>query len=173
MRTLLMMLAMAAASTTHAATVTTDVCPLRSQLVCVQSVSDLDIEGTRYNVEFVFGSFDSIYASGTETPFTDLTSAFVAGQALAAELNTTAARRVDYGGGAEIAFFQVPFIVSGDIGYSRWGFGVDAWENRNPGALDSGTAAPYAVFSTVVPIPAAVWLFGSALFGLGWFRRAS
>jgi len=25
----------------------------------------------------------------------------------------------------------------------------------------------------VVPIPAAVWLFGSALFGLGWFRRLS
>ena len=23
----------------------------------------------------------------------------------------------------------------------------------------------------VVPIPAAVWLFGSALFGLGWMRR--
>ncbi len=26
---------------------------------------------------------------------------------------------------------------------------------------------------TVVPVPAAVWLFGSALAGLGWFRRKS
>jgi hypothetical protein len=26
-------------------------------------------------------------------------------------------------------------------------------------------------FSTAVPIPAAVWLFGSALAGLGWMRR--
>ena len=25
---------------------------------------------------------------------------------------------------------------------------------------------------TAVPIPAAVWLFGSALVGLGWFRRS-
>jgi hypothetical protein len=27
------------------------------------------------------------------------------------------------------------------------------------------------VMTTAVPIPAAVWLFGSALAGLGWFRR--
>jgi hypothetical protein len=25
--------------------------------------------------------------------------------------------------------------------------------------------------ATVVPVPAAVWLFGSALAGLGWLRR--
>jgi hypothetical protein len=29
----------------------------------------------------------------------------------------------------------------------------------------------YLVNSTIVPIPAAVWLFGSALAGLGWLRR--
>ena len=27
------------------------------------------------------------------------------------------------------------------------------------------------VVGTAVPVPAAVWLFGSALAGLGWFRR--
>jgi hypothetical protein len=27
------------------------------------------------------------------------------------------------------------------------------------------------VVAAAVPIPAAVWLFGSALTGLGWFRR--
>jgi hypothetical protein len=33
-------------------------------------------------------------------------------------------------------------------------------------------AAPYSSFSiTAIPIPAAVWLFGSALAGLGWMRR--
>ena len=30
-----------------------------------------------------------------------------------------------------------------------------------------------SVVATVVPIPAAVWLFGSALAGLGWMRRRS
>jgi hypothetical protein len=36
------------------------------------------------------------------------------------------------------------------------------------GATDKGV---YLVRSSVVPIPAAAWLFGSALAGLGWFRR--
>jgi len=30
---------------------------------------------------------------------------------------------------------------------------------------------PFAEFSRPIPIPAAVWLFISALMGLGWFRR--
>jgi len=37
----------------------------------------------------------------------------------------------------------------------------------------NGSSGEYISFIgiTVVPIPAAVWLFGSALFGLGWLRR--
>jgi len=31
--------------------------------------------------------------------------------------------------------------------------------------------ASFRVYGSVVPIPAAVWLFGSALAGLGWMRR--
>jgi hypothetical protein len=37
------------------------------------------------------------------------------------------------------------------------------------GPIDWGADANFAV--SVVPIPAAAWLFGSALAGLGWFRR--
>jgi hypothetical protein len=37
------------------------------------------------------------------------------------------------------------------------------------GSIDQAVAASFSV--SVVPIPAAVWLFGSALAGLGWFRR--
>ena len=29
----------------------------------------------------------------------------------------------------------------------------------------------YLVRSSIVPIPAALWLFGSGLIGLGWFKR--
>ena len=37
-----------------------------------------------------------------------------------------------------------------------------------------GQSNPAGYFSaTLVPIPAAVWLFGSALVGLGWLRRAA
>jgi hypothetical protein len=34
-----------------------------------------------------------------------------------------------------------------------------------------GSPHTWNLSSSVVPIPAAVWLFGSALAGLGWFRR--
>ncbi len=36
---------------------------------------------------------------------------------------------------------------------------------------DDGQGVFTHTFTQVVPIPAAVWLFGSALAGLGWFRR--
>jgi hypothetical protein len=35
------------------------------------------------------------------------------------------------------------------------------------------SAAPVTWTVSAVPIPAAVWLFGSALAGLGWLRRKS
>jgi hypothetical protein len=34
-----------------------------------------------------------------------------------------------------------------------------------------GVNSGYITATSVVPVPAAVWLFGSALAGLGWFRR--
>ena len=33
------------------------------------------------------------------------------------------------------------------------------------------SATSYSLGASVVPIPAAAWLFGSALMGLGWMRR--
>jgi hypothetical protein len=40
----------------------------------------------------------------------------------------------------------------------------DTWISR-------GSDTPFRLYSNVIPIPAAVWLFGSALAGLGWMRR--
>jgi hypothetical protein len=41
--------------------------------------------------------------------------------------------------------------------------------NGNGQPINSGLDVAY--FTTAVPVPAAVWLFGSALAGLGWLRR--
>jgi len=38
---------------------------------------------------------------------------------------------------------------------------------------DIAINADLKVYGSVVPIPAAVWLFGSALLGLGWFRQSA
>jgi len=52
---------------------------------------------------------------------------------------------------------QVYSVYLGGVGFSRWNTGVDNYQL-------SVSAAP-------VPIPAAAWLFGSALAGLGVFGR--
>jgi len=52
-------------------------------------------------------------------------------------------------------------IVGGCAGFT----GCEQWDNQDQQrAIVSG-------YISAVPIPAAVWLFGSALFGLGWMRR--
>jgi hypothetical protein len=55
---------------------------------------------------------------------------------------------------------SVHSVIVGDHGFSTGGFG----SFYLPPQLDNFSAS-------VVPIPAAVWLFGSALAGLGWLRR--
>ncbi len=47
---------------------------------------------------------------------------------------------------------------------------ADGWSAPGPGSDWSNT---FTLDAAVVPIPAAAWLFGSALVGLGWMRRAS
>jgi hypothetical protein len=51
--------------------------------------------------------------------------------------------------------------LSIDPSYTTTGFGVSS------GAMELDNFS-----ATVVPIPAALWLFGSALAGLGWLRRS-
>jgi hypothetical protein len=55
---------------------------------------------------------------------------------------------------------------------------ADAWQGLASVQFDTSGGSPVYVDNIVtdvvaaaVPIPAAVWLFGSALTGLGWFRR--
>lgn len=49
---------------------------------------------------------------------------------------------------------------------------VSNFENETPLGMDiTERTLQWASGATVVPVPAAAWLFGSALMGLGWLRR--
>jgi hypothetical protein len=48
---------------------------------------------------------------------------------------------------------------------------VAGFQDQDPGAGEVTSA--YFGGTTVVPVPAAVWLFGSGLAALGWMRRRS
>jgi hypothetical protein len=79
------------------------------------------------------------------------------------------------------------------VGTRAFNFNLDTWMTNVGGTIAVATAPPPLAFETAcardpctvfnhgrvvtsgtisaVPVPAAVWLFGSALAGLGWFRR--
>ena len=92
----------------------------------------------------------------------------------------------DFSGEGGGIFVQFEALGSGK---TTWCLGVTGCSYTGPGDLRSGEklyigypgsgpgaviSDPYSgvqVFATTVPVPAAVWLFGSALAGLGWLRR--
>ncbi len=136
-----------------------------SSLGVVTGIGDLDIGGTLYNVDFeALGGFSTF---GGEVDFwSSANEAIVAAGAI-----------------NEIFNFEVePLPVVNNFELTVylvfWGDGCCAEESVIVGGVWQGTggvpAFPNIAVATswsVVPIPAAVWLFGSALAGLGWFRR--
>jgi hypothetical protein len=68
---------------------------------------------------------------------------------------------------SEIFYYKIPEYPLVESQYFLGGFGA---------AANGGTSPEIAyewsiIVTQVVPIPASVWLFGSALGGLGWMRR--
>jgi hypothetical protein len=61
------------------------------------------------------------------------------------------------------AFFDSFNVVASNVKYLQF--------NNNTEGTDSWIFGVASLSATVVPIPAAVWLLGSALAGLGWLRR--
>lgn len=55
------------------------------------------------------------------------------------------------------------------VGYN--GVGVEAYFAAHVGGFDDGNGVSSAKFASVVPVPAAVWLFGSGLLGLAAVSR--
>jgi hypothetical protein len=69
----------------------------------------------------------------------------------------------------EPTWFDFSYAGIDRLEFSSFG-GVDA-DSADGGSGNHFVMDNFTFTSTVVPIPAAVWLFGSALAGLGWMRR--
>ena len=99
---------------------------------------------------------------------------------------------VSVSAGKYVAFFSASNLFDGERGTSQMGLVAQSLSNYNDGdwvymnngddfgRLSTHSWAEITTYDTAftvqtssVPVPAAVWLFGSAIAGLGWFRRAS
>ncbi len=135
----------------------------------VTAIEALDVGGTLYNVDFEATSYTT-FPGDTSFWLGDLVGASDAAVAINALLNTN----VPAPNGA-INNIGVSFYLIAHSG----GFAVEGANIGTPLVADfivfSTTTFPdplaLTAWSLTVPVPAAVWLFGSALGVLGWLRR--
>jgi hypothetical protein len=131
----------------------------------VTGIGGLDIGGILYNVDFeAWGELDDYTTFGGEEDFwIELGEVLDAASAVNAVLSSPGivgvnnpslfTYQVNHSGGSA--------LESIEIAPGFWGLGN----------LFSPVDSQKTTAWSVVPLPAAVWLFGSALAGLGWFRR--
>jgi hypothetical protein len=153
-------------------------------------IRGLEIGGQTYDVDFRFGLYADLQSAGLFSYLGDEAGALEAVDAVINVLNDASVLFFyDETRQMNANTFRAPYeynpsydiyddgelvpTVFAKVGYSY----TQPGSQLVPGPwieIDSATDAHmYAVFtpSQVVPIPAAVWLFGSALAGLGWMRR--
>ena len=163
------------------ATATTAPCTAVPGETCASVVTGVTVDGSIYTVSFAAGSYTDLNTGGN-FPFADSdpqdeANALSARDQILAALDGAGATRVGSEGSVVDPFinFYVPygFAISGDIRTkaAQHTGGSPTWFAFN-GLPPVGDEVAYATFS-VVPVPAAVWLFGSALGMLGWIRRRS
>lgn len=143
----------------------------------VTHITELDVGGTLYNVDFEYTGYGSVFPDG-KTPFFwgKEIGTIAATDAINAALNSTdpVPQRIrGTEGRAAIPAFKLPFEIGGPEGrtFFSWNgvefLGGDVlWERRLTTSSGFGLAN-YATFD-VVPIPAALPLFGSAIVVLGF-----
>jgi hypothetical protein len=135
------------------------------------AIQGLDIGGTLYNVDFADPDFDTF---GGDADFWNTSSeALTAVNAINSLLNGEAV------GTDPVAMGTAAAPLAGNYNVLYNG-GLDAKAGFRNKSLDAGVQwsentfaiqADRATSWSVVPVPGAVWLFGSALGGLGWVRR--
>jgi hypothetical protein len=152
-----------------------DVCLGLAQAATIQldgqtatGVAGLIVDGQVYDVSFEIGSFQDLNI-GDAFPFLDdQTLAIQSRDSILALLNETDALYI-----AEFPsnHFWVPYDVDATRAYSEVSvFNLNQWVSGGGNAGLDESIPGYAIFSAV-PIPAAFWLFGSALGLLGWMRK--
>ncbi|MBT8131509.1 MAG: PEP-CTERM sorting domain-containing protein [Gammaproteobacteria bacterium] len=173
-----------ASGVASAATVNTVACnadPVNTPDICVTSVDGVVINGTTYNVNFVYDTFTNLNV-GDNFPFYPTYGgpgdASVAVDAINLAINThsTHVERI-LAAGSSTAFSSYEVVKQPSAGpFQNTSRGIasgpagSASFARVNGVVANEGLAPHAVF-TVVPVPAALWLFGSAIAGLGWRAR--
>jgi hypothetical protein len=158
-------------------------------------ITGVAIDGDLYDVSFEYGWFFNVYGFGVAPTFGEVcfeeggsdnqhpcglgdpTASLAAVDAVNVVLNSAGA--VSIGPSSSLAFehYVIPYMIDScaeDLRV-RSDYGGAAWVNSGQLGEDPGCAPlqrPFAVFSASgIPIPAAVWLFGSGLGLLGWMRR--
>jgi hypothetical protein len=134
----------------------------------VTAIGSLDIGGTLYNVDFdadaygTFGGDDEFWTTEAEaSAAVDAINAFF----LVNSVYGVANDGISSCEGAPC--YTVKFGPSDSVGALNFG----GWENYGSIGYGSELAPLATAWSVAVPIPASIWLFGSALAGLGWMRR--
>ncbi len=139
------------------------------------SIEGLQVGSQWYDVAFYYDSYDDLNAVN-DFPFVNDFGLYQEGiNGVVNALNTAGAENYITSNTAQIF---TTFYLPASIASSSW-FAVNPSGTWAVAGLDanfpsSTTNVPFAVFTTsVVPIPAAVWLLGSALLGLGCIRQKS
>jgi hypothetical protein len=139
----------------------------------VYAIEGLDIGGVLYNVDFEAEVFSTL--GGVTEFWTTFDDALTAANAINSVLNTTALTSLPTGQycpcydvffGGDSGILAIRSVSPDFSAYSG------LWSN-NGVESDMEVSLPLVTAWTVtaVPLPPAVWLFGSALAGLGWIRR--
>ncbi|WP_295405912.1 hypothetical protein [uncultured Thiocystis sp.] len=164
------MFGFAAISDADAATVTF------SSSGVAESVLGLEVGSSVYNVVFTGKVSSSDWLNDPPKDFFSESSASAAATALAGALSMAGATSLKLAGEATTTYVQIPYSSSGsNLLSSSMLFSDPNWvTGLADGTEIDGNNFPYAADFTVVPLPAALPLFASALAGIGiagWRRR--
>ncbi len=159
------------ASGAWGATVQTISCPVTPSSTCATGITGLVVGTTAYDVDFVFGSFDALNA-GDNFPFVnDQSNAEIARDAINSALAGVSVYAINSLASVEFNYFGVSYATTPTEATMAQGLsGGGSWSITQSATFTRNGDGNYAVFSAV-PIPAAAWLFGSALLGLGALKR--
>ena len=142
----------------------------------VTAIGNLDIDGVLYNVDFdsgVYGTFggDEFFWADSGAEVGDISSQ------INVILNNEGAISVANGyGGGRISYGIIdaacwtPSCKYPSFFANYYNADIPEWRIQS-GPLPEYYPDGRTAWSVAVPVPAAVWLFGSALAGLGWIRR--